>query len=172
MSIKNQIVAHERVGALIPFAPPDVVPAKRRLFLTENAYREFVDENEVLGALGLRGQVKAAMVRWAKGERVYKEFLKPLDPCPPKTWEIRITAPTPQVRLFGRFAYEDTFIATHFYTRPRLGSRKTTKKGRDQWDIAKSACEDAWKALFPHWEPFTADKVQAYVTENCDDFKL
>jgi len=172
MSIKNQIAEHEKAGRLMRFAPPDVVPAKRLLFLTEEAFGQFVDKNSALSLFGCLGEVRAAMVRWAKGERVYRAFLKPLDPSPPATWEIKITAPTPQVRLFGRFAYGDTFIGTKFYTRPMLGSRKGRKKGPDQWDIAKSECEATWDTLFPNSDPFTAHKVHEYVTENCDDFKL
>jgi len=172
MSIRVQIRELLKARELIAFDPPDARPAKRRLFLTQEAVQQFTDSGSAVGLLGCKADIRAAMVRWVRGERVYKDFLKRLDPIPPKTFEVRVTQPIVQVRLFGRFAYEDTFIITKFYTRGLLGKRSRRANKHDQWDDAKRECEETWNRLFPNHAPFTAFKIRYYVTENCDEYEL
>jgi hypothetical protein len=172
MSIRPHILGLEKAGKLWRYAPPGL-PAKRRLYLTENAVRDLQDANGIIPLMGLRGMVEGGLKRWVHGDRVFTDlngkprFLKDLSPPPPEIWEIRFTDPRVQVRLFCRFAEPDTIIGTKFHTRQLLG-----KKGSEQWRAALEACEKTWKELFPTFPPFSGKTIHDYVTENCDDFPI
>jgi hypothetical protein len=72
-----------------------------------------------------KAYIVAALDRWVLGEKIYGrkrgEFLDRLKPPPPDVWEIRVTVPAIQARMFGRFAEPDTLILTKFHTRAVLG---------------------------------------------------
>jgi hypothetical protein len=117
-----------------------------------------------------KGAIIAALDRWVLGGLVYGtkrgEFLDRLDPPPPEVWEIRVTVPAVQARLFGRFAEPDTLILTKFHTRSFLG-----KRGSAAWTQAMNGCDVCWNELFGV-PPFSAANIHAYVTENCDAFPI
>jgi hypothetical protein len=130
-----------------------------------------MDPNSATNLLVGKGFIVSALDRWTLGEHIYGtkrgEYLDRLDPPPPDVWEIRVTAPRPQARLFGRFAEPDTLILTKFHTRPMLGD-----KGSQNWNQAMAHCDQCWQAHFPGLPYFTAANVRAYVTENCDDYPV
>ena len=140
---------------LFPYRPPPRrQSAQRRIFLTTPKLAE-------------DGFVAAALTRFVVGDRIYRGFLKRLDPPPEEIWEIRVTQPRPQWRLFGRFAEPDTLILTGFFTRGHLGD-----KGSEAWREAMADCAERWEALFPNHAPYSAASIHDYVTENCDDFPV
>jgi hypothetical protein len=119
-----------------------------------------------------KGFLEAAMTRWVLGERIYGNrrrgtFLDRLESPPPEVWEIRITEPITQARLFGRFAERDTLILTRFHTRGLLGD-----KGSQAWRYAMKECVDTWNELFPGFSPHSGATINAYVSENFDAFPL
>lgn len=131
-----------------------------------------LDSKSAVSILSGRGAVEAALARWTLGDRVYGDdyghcFLKRLTPPPPEIWEMRVTEPRPQARLFGRFVEPDTLVLTKFHTRPMLGD-----KGSREWELAMTACEATWNSLFDAHELFTAKTIHEYVTENCDDYPI
>jgi hypothetical protein len=149
--------------------PPKV--ARRRLFLGADAANDRTSPQSAPNLLVGKGFILAALDRWTAGERVYGkkrgEFLDRLDPPPPDVWEIRVTAPRPQARLFGRFAEPDTLILTKFHTRDLLDG-----KGSQAWNAAMAHCDQYWKTNFPGIPHFTAGSIHSYVTENCDDYPI
>jgi len=146
-------------------------PARRRAYLTAMALAELTDPNSAVGLLGCRGYIEASLARWVSGGLVYGDrrgrFLYRLDGPPSEVWEVRVTEPAVQVRLFCRFAEPDTLIFTRFHTRRLLG-----RKGSPEWVRAMTDCERTWEILFPSTPPFRADMIREYVTENCDDFPI
>ena len=146
-------------------------PPKRRLFLGPDAAKDLMDPQSAINLLVGKGFVISALDRWTLGERIYGknrgEFLDRLDPPPADVWEIRVTAPRPQARLFGRFAEPDTLILTKFHTRSMLGD-----KGSQAWNHAMAHCDQCWQTHFPGIPHFTANHIRAYVTENCDDYPI
>lgn len=146
-------------------------PPKRRLFLGPDAVKDLADPNSATNLLVGKAYIVAALDRWVLGERIYGskrgEFLDRLKPPPPDIWEIRVTVPLVQARLFGRFAEPDTLILTKFHTRKMLGNR-----GSQGWVQAMNHCQQCWNALFPNFPCFTDASVHSYVTENCDDFPI
>ncbi|NQV61412.1 MAG: hypothetical protein HQ502_17225 [Alphaproteobacteria bacterium] len=170
MSIRTKIRALDAAGALTPYLPRNG-HARRRLYLTIPALKDLTDGDSATNMLGCRGGIEAALTRWTSGGRVYGNkrrglFLDRLDPPPNDIWEIRVTEPVVQVRLFGRFAEPDTLILTKFTTRRLLG-----QKGSAEWNNAMTGCEAEWNTLF-NKPPFNAVTIHEYVTENCDDFPI
>jgi hypothetical protein len=134
--------------------------------------KDFDDPRSAVNSLVGKGYIAAALTRWVSRDRVYGDkrrgrYLDRLVAPPPEVWEIRVTEPTVQARLFGRFAEPDTLILTRFHTRSYLG-----KKGSEAWNAAMTACVQEWEATFPGLSPHTASTIHGYVTENCDDFPL
>ncbi len=164
----------EQEGKLFRFAPKLRRPLRRRLYLTVEANRNFTDPGSATNFLPRpSGFVRSAMVRWVSGERIYGDdngrprFLKELDPPPcPDIWEIRVTEPTPKVRLIGAFLERDTLILSCFRTRSFLG-----RKGSEAWTQAMLGCQADFLALFGQ-RPLHADRVGDYISENYDDFDL
>lgn len=134
---------------------------------------KFDDPSSAVNLLVGRGYIEAALTAWTVGDYLYDNgrggagFIKRLEPPPPEIWEIRITYPSPFVRIFGRFAEPDTFIATDMHTREFLGP-----KGSVAWNQACQACDAEWHRLFPSDPPLQGSIVADYITENCDEFPL
>jgi hypothetical protein len=84
--------------------------------------KDFDDPRSAVNLLVGKGYIAAAMTRWVSGGLVYGDnrrgrYLDRLTSPPPEIWEIRVTEPAVQGRLFGRFAEPDTLILTKFHTR-------------------------------------------------------
>jgi len=145
---------------------------KRRLFLAGQAIMDVNDPNSAVNVLVGKGPMAAAMTRWTLGESVWGNkkrglFLDSLDPPPDDVWEIRVTAPRPQVRILGCFADPDTLVLFCMHSRSYLG-----KKGSAAWIAAMGTCSTNWATLFPNDPPFRGKTIHDYVTENCDDFPV
>jgi hypothetical protein len=176
-SIRDVIVDHEAAGNLTRFAPQSRRPLVRALFLTTEALKIINDPCTAINILVGRGRIIAAMEKWVRGERIHANegqgtFLKKLEGPPPEIWEMRITEPSVQARLFARFASPSTLIVTDLYTRQLLGKKMVRGKKSQHWSDAMTKCEASWNALFPRHQPFSGDSVHAYITENCDDFEI
>jgi hypothetical protein len=166
-SIPEQILELENSGKLRRFNPVSRRPAKRRAFLTVAAQQDYDNLESAVNRTCGQGYIKAALTRWTTGEYVYAGFLKPLKAPPPEVWEIRVTDPTPQARLIGRFADCDTIVLTKFYTREHLG-----KFGSANWVSAMGNCCQSWKLLFGSTSPYTGKSISDYVSGNCHEINI
>jgi hypothetical protein len=172
-SIQLAIQELEKTGDLRPFVPESRKPPRRRLYLAKPAMQDYDNLSSATNVLVGKGYIKAALTRWTLGDRIYSSngakggFLKDLDPPPPEVWEIRVTEPVAQARLFGRFAAPDTIVLTKFYTRRLLGNKRSP-----EWSRAVAQCVNCWNSLFGDLPPFAAKTISEYVTENCDDFPI
>jgi hypothetical protein len=171
MSTQQKIITLLSDGTLVKYMPRINLPPKRRLFLAPDAQKDLVDPQSATNLLVGKAHILRALDRWVLGERIYGskrgEFLDRLDPPPPDIWEIRVTVPLVQARLFGRFAEPDTLILTKFHTRSILGNR-----GSQGWKVAMANCRQCWDAIFPNHACFTHSDIRSYVTENCDAFPI
>ena len=172
MSIRATIKALVRAGDLTPYLPKSRNPPRRRLYMTRKAGDDLLNPRSASNLLSGRAPIQAALEHWTRGDRVFGSkrgggFLKRLEPPPDEIWEIRVTNPVVQSRLFGRFAEPDTLILCSFYTRNFLGKRNSKN-----WQIAMKECERLWDDLFGKTRPFCGFYISDYVTENCDDFPI
>ncbi len=172
MSMAAYVTALEGAGKLRRYVPKSRHPPRRRLYLTGAAMKDFDSSSSAVNLLVGKGFVEAALTRWVSGNLIYGDrkrgrFLDKLTPPPPEVWEIRVTEPVVQGRLFGRFAEPDTLILTNLHTRGHLGD-----KGSQAWKAAMAACVQSWDDAFSGISPFTGPNIHAYVTENCDAFPI
>jgi len=148
--VQTKIKVLEAAGVLVRYMPRSSRAPKRRLFLGPDAHKDLTDPQSATNLLVGKGYILAALDRWTVGEKVYGvkrgEFLDRLEPPPPEVWEIRMTPPRIQARLFGRFAEPDTLILTKFHTRSMLGNR-----GSPGWAQAMNHCDQCWDTHFPNW---------------------
>ena len=87
-------------------------------------------------------------------------YLSRLDPAEDEVWQIRSRAPKPAIRVFGRFAFRDCFVALSWRFRTELGGPESSEYRREIGN-----CLAAWRRTFPHYNPFTGNTVDEYISE-------
>lgn len=175
MSTANLVGNLENAKRIVRYQPDGNRNARRCLFLTADAVKEYNNDQSAVILLAKRGPIKNAFDHWTLGRRiwaresggVYTEgrFLKPLHPPPPNIWEIKVTEPVVQVRIFGLFIKQDNFLVTSFHTRRFLD------EGQNWLDVMNKS-SDAWNLLFPTVSPLVGSKIGDYISENYDEFQV
>lgn len=79
-----------------------------------------------------------------------------------EVWEFKGKT-RPQVRVFGRFAAKDVFVATHWKWRRDLPDDDPSK-----WKREFRRCRTTWTNLFHPYPPHTGVDVDDYVGESYD----
>jgi len=87
-------------------------------------------------------------------------FLKRLDPIEDEVWEIRCREPAPGIRVFGRFAETNIFVALHWRLRKEMGSW-----GDPAWDAAIWTCKQHWGTFFHDCKPKSGN-LNDYIARN------
>lgn len=82
-----------------------------------------------------------------------------LEPAIEEVWEFRIGDPHPGVRVFGRFAEKDIFIATCWGYREQFDSDRAWR------DYGIERCKNDWKNLFPAYDPFRGVEIHDYLSK-------
>lgn len=88
-------------------------------------------------------------------------YIAQLDPPRDEAWEIRSRDPEPSIRVFGRFALSNWFIALTWSKRADLEGPEAR-----QWRDAIETCKTEWRKLFPTYDPHTGDNVHDYISAN------
>ncbi|SRR5258708_2427429 len=96
-----------------------------------------------------------------------------LDPVDEGTWEYRSVAPSPGLRLFGRFTGDDTFVGIDWWPRSKSleGYDKTPLGKRDSIEYlwALGSVEAFWKKHLAHIAPVLGDSRSEYFSTKCSD---
>lgn len=138
----------------------------RRLLLTEELHRQLSDPEEFPLEYDL-GTLRSDLERFVVGGR--QTFgvgtnnacmIKILDQWNEEIWEIRSRGQKPGVRVFGRFALPDVFVATGVAARLELN-----------FDVEKRRCAATWRQLFYDYEPFRGAHPSDYITRNLVDLR-
>lgn len=87
-------------------------------------------------------------------------YLSRLDPAEDEVWEIRSRAPKPGIRVFGRFADRDCFVALGWGLRKELGGQ-----GSKEFRQEVRSCLAAWRRIFPSYDAFKGNTVDEYISE-------
>lgn len=99
-----------------------------------------------------------------------------LNPAHKEAWEFRIRRPNPVIRVFGRFAAKDIFIATSWSYRASLdipntrNGKKLSEREKNfivekKWrDLGLERCKADWVNLFPSYQPLRGRAVHDYVS--------
>ena len=76
-----------------------------------------------------------------------------------EVWEIRSCAPRPGIRIFGRFALKDMFIAFTWAWRPELKG-----EGSAEWREAIGVCGAEWRKVLPSYAPLSGEYPYDYIS--------
>lgn len=84
-----------------------------------------------------------------------------LDPVREDVWEIRSRDPKPGIRVFGRFADVDVFVALTWDYRENLGGPYSK-----EFDRERERCKAEWRKLFNTYPTIFGSAVDEYISEN------
>ena len=85
--------------------------------------------------------------------------IKQLDPYPDEVWEIRSRVPRPGIRVLGRFADTDVFVALTWWHREPLRG-----PGSKEWRAAIVECRVKWRNLFLAYDPKSGADIHDYIS--------
>lgn len=124
------------------------------------------------------GHLRADLETFVKGEEISlcfrpydhgKAYLGLLDPPGQATWDIRSRRPGPGLRVFGRFAARDVFVALTWWPRSRpvnWSSKQALKGNQLLWRLAILECEEEWNRILPGEVPVAGTRAERYVSDN------
>ena len=176
MSIYHQILDHVNDGRLFRVLSemPRVRGAPfRQLFVSESVNELLVGPWTDADWEIRCGRLRADFDSFTDGEFVvpvsFKKYggslLKRLVPNRDEIWEIRSCDPLPQLRVFGRFAELDVFVALTWAARSDLGDH-LTREGMEAWRRAAVQCGTDWRVLFPTYEPLSGVTNHDYLSNS------
>lgn len=155
MSIGVEIGHRISEGRLFPLIPKAAGSSPRRaMFVSEEVWNLLSvthDDEEMEDRLG---KLQADLEQFAEGQPVDPTYLKLLAPARDAVWEIRSVRPAPSVRVLGRFAMYDVFIATNYALRKPLGGWES-----NEWKAAKRAALACWNRLFGTYPPLRSTEI-------------
>jgi hypothetical protein len=164
MSIEGQLVARETDGSIYAFKPPKGFKAKRALYLSIPVLREITGTNTNVAFHKCKMDIERVFDSWVKGDEIRVSTkgsgkgatLAKLDPPPDGVWELRITEPRVQFRVFCQFAKKDFLVATAIENRGVLGNKYTANgKFAREWQRVLQHSNKEWGRLFPTFDPLS-----------------
>ena len=171
MSIRQyEIAARVQSGELYLLRPEARgAETKRVLLLTgtmkmaavDGPWADKIEENRLAGILraDLERFVLGDVLRVSLGGReLATEDMKRLEDTY-EVWEFKSKAKK-GIRVFGRFAGYDVFVATHWQWR-----RKLCAYGSKQWSTEINKCKTEWANLFQIHAPHTGDNIDVYISD-------
>ena len=154
MSIHAEIIARGTEGRLFRLLPAvQARPVVRTMLLSAELngviFGQWPNVNERIRMAQLRRDldrfVEGGIITVAaKPYKAGAAYLSRLDRAADEVWEIRSRHPKPGIRVFGRFAELDTFVALTWSLRGRLGGPTSL-----EWKDAIRECKAIWRQLFP-----------------------
>ena len=173
MSIYTEIAHRVNEGRLFPVAP--ALPGAtgvRQFYASIEIHRLIVGPWSERGWEARCGFLRADFDQFIEGRlitiatRPYKAktaYMARLHPPREEVWEIRSRDPNPGVRVFGRFADTDIFVALTWSKRADLKGPKSR-----EWRDARETCKVDWRNLFPVYNPITGNggDFHEYVSAN------
>ena len=165
MLISAAVKTAVHAGLLVPAKPIADWAGQPRVVLLCEAIRNAIDSGRNNPDERERqswAKVEAAFAHFIEGGFVTENLVKQLKPEKHEHWEFRCRKPRPSIRVFGRFALPDVFVATHPRPRKGLGGMWSPA-----FEYEKLVCEDHWKACglgATFSDP--GFRYEAYITEN------
>lgn len=113
-------------------------------------------------------QVSVCLEPYKAEDALFGRLDKPAD----EVWDIRSRNPRPGIRILGRFAECDCFVAfscwprsveLEYLPRPPLGQRDSA-----EWAGAIKECKADWRKLFYDYPAHTGKTVNDYISTNVD----
>lgn len=125
------------------------------------------------------GRLRADLEMFVKGQELalsivpYEHgtaYMGLLAPEAEGTWEIRSRDPKPGMRVFGRFAERNCFVALTWSLRSWLDARWPDKqplgdRSSLQYQLHQISVQERWAELFPGHDPLTGSDINALLSE-------
>ena len=161
MSIDDLISDRVSRGMLYPLIPkaPGTSP-RRAMFVSEGIWEMLSTEHEDEEMEDRLGILQADLELFAEGQWIDPKYLFLLYPPGEAVWEIRSLRPAPSIRVLGRFAKRDVFIATNMELRENLGGWQS----REWKNVKRLACIK-WGHLFHTYQPMLSTNIHDLVTD-------
>ncbi len=169
MSIRPILLARQREGR-IEQLPHTLLGARtpRLIYLIRSVFDQVMGPWPDTETAERMGVLRADLDRFLEGNRVIvghrrsrHAYMKRLDPGRDEVWEIRSRDPTPELRVFGRFAETDVFIGTACLDREYLGDEDSP-----QWRDEMVRCIADWRNLFHPYPPLRERPLDEYISSN------
>jgi hypothetical protein len=161
MSIpRDVLLAQVAAGVLVPLAPLSRrAQIRRALFVTaeiwerlNGATRDEIDQARY-------GSLRADLEVFVGASEIYPNYLFWLTKRSDLVWEIRSVADIPSIRVLGRFAAQDVFVALTIEERSELEGWNS-----EQWRRAIRTTIQRWRAIFPAYQPCQGSKADDFFT--------
>ena len=140
----------------------------RVIYLARTVFDELMGPWSDASTATQMGMLRADLDRFLEGGRIIvghrrsrHAYMKRLDPGRDEVWEIRSRDPSPELRLFGRFAETDLFIGTACLNRDYLGEDNSR-----QWRDEMIRCITDWRNLFHPYPPIRKRPLNEYLSSN------
>lgn len=170
MSISFEIanrVSEDRLYQLIPIMPGVAGTVPRTMYVSREINRLLAGPFDSPDLENRCFSLRADLERFVHGGMIpvaerpmsggRNSYMRQLFRWRNEVWEIRSRGPQPGIRVLGRFADTDIFIALSWRFRTELGG-----PGDRRWRDAIVDCKTQWTHLFPAYQPITSRDTHAY----------
>jgi hypothetical protein len=174
MSIQAEIASRMTEGRL--YALTQAVPSapeKRRIFVVPSVI-EMLDGPRTSSLHARRaGAARALLESFLRGDEIVGRMppskdvhtvIALLDPPIGNVWEFRIGNPRPGIRILGRFAEQDAFVATNWLNREDFRDPVTREDDSRKWRDEVVRCKAIWSQLFPPYNPFVGNTLHDFIS--------
>jgi hypothetical protein len=94
-------------------------------------------------------------------------YMARLDPVEDDVFEIRSRDPKPGIRVFGRFADRDVFVALNWEYRGNLGGSQDK-----EFDREREICKARWRQLFTTYQSISGKNLNEYFADTANVFSV
>ncbi len=152
---------------LLPPALPSG-PATRWIFCSKEVWKSINGPWESSKDQANMGRARGTLDAFTTGLRInvrippsknVRAHLALLEDAEEEVWEFRCRDPDPQIRIFGRFAEKDLFVAFLTRSKPEVVTDS-------DYLVAKEEGKRQWRTFFPSYSPHTGKSPDDYVS-NC-----
>jgi hypothetical protein len=172
MSIKDEIKARVEEGRLIKLSClMQSAPERREIYMTPTVYSAVVGPWANTALDRLCGQARGRLEQFVRGDEIVgrmppsknvKTVIALLEPAEDNVWEFRIA----RLRIFGRFAAQDIFVATNWRARQDFEDPATKKNDERKWRDARVMCKTEWINLLPAYEALSGKTLHDYISNS------
>src|SRR5712692_673204 len=171
MSIYDQIQDCVGRGSLFPWRPALPFTSPVRDIFVSKSIKDFIDGPWINDSQEQRaGHLQADLDSFIGGDNIVvsmtptkarNAYMGLLYPTSDGVWDIRSRDPKPGIRVFGRFAEKDVFVALMWCERLPLG----TANSREWRDVIEQ-CKTEWRNRFHAYQAICGDNVHDYLSNN------
>jgi hypothetical protein len=174
MSIQAEILARVAEGRLVALrSTMPSFPDKRRIFVVPSVI-EMLDGPWSTAHISRRaGAARALLESFLQGDQMVGRMppskkvntvIALLEPPAENVWEFRIGTPRPGMRILGRFAEQDAFVATNWLNREDFRDPVSGDDDTRKWRNELVRCKTVWGHLFPSYNPFKGSNLHDFIS--------